>query len=124
MTTPSWRISNKLERGERKNAIYSGHLRLCQQPRVAHALCSDQIADAIKQTCCRERLIESLPPLFSTPPEAIYLLDTTNAVVKMMGLSRFSCDLCDLMGTVIGNHLFLGQNWGETWGEMPVNKGS
>jgi hypothetical protein len=27
---------------ERKNAIYSGHLRLCQQPRAAHALYSDQ----------------------------------------------------------------------------------
>jgi hypothetical protein len=25
-----------------KNAIYSGHLRLCQQPRAAHALRSDQ----------------------------------------------------------------------------------
>ena len=29
-------------REERKNAIYSGHLRLCQQPRAAHALRSDQ----------------------------------------------------------------------------------
>ena len=29
------------ERGE-KNAIYSGQLRLCQQPRAAHALRSDQ----------------------------------------------------------------------------------
>ena len=27
---------------EKKNAIYSGHLRLCQQPRAAHALRSDQ----------------------------------------------------------------------------------
>ena len=27
---------------ERKNAIYSDHLRLCQQPRAAHALRSDQ----------------------------------------------------------------------------------
>jgi hypothetical protein len=25
-----------------KNAIYSGHLRLCQQPRAAHTLHSDQ----------------------------------------------------------------------------------
>ena len=33
----SWRE----ERGE-KNAIYSGHLRLCQQPRAAHAVRSDQ----------------------------------------------------------------------------------
>ena len=29
------------ERGE-KNAIYSGQLHLCQQPRAAHALRSDQ----------------------------------------------------------------------------------
>ena len=28
--------------GGEKNAIYSGHLRLCQQPRAAHALRSDQ----------------------------------------------------------------------------------
>jgi hypothetical protein len=27
---------------EKKNALYSGHLRLCQQPRAAHALRSDQ----------------------------------------------------------------------------------
>ena len=33
----------KRERERReKNAIYSGHLRLCQQPRAAHALRSDQ----------------------------------------------------------------------------------
>ena len=31
------------ERGE-KNAIYSGHLRLCQQPRAAHTLHSDQLS--------------------------------------------------------------------------------
>ena len=30
------------ERGE-KNAIYSGHLRLCQQPRAVHALRLDQL---------------------------------------------------------------------------------
>jgi hypothetical protein len=40
------RISNepeerKKERGA-KNAIYSGHLHLCEQPRAAHALRSDQ----------------------------------------------------------------------------------
>jgi hypothetical protein len=29
--------------GGEKNAIYSGHLRLCQQPRAAHALRSDQL---------------------------------------------------------------------------------
>ena len=28
---------------KRKNAINSGHLRLCQQPRAAHALRSDQL---------------------------------------------------------------------------------
>ena len=38
-------MSRKRERErerKRKNAIYSGHLRLCQQPRAAHALRSDQ----------------------------------------------------------------------------------
>ena len=30
------------EKEREKNAIYSGQLRLCQQPRAAHALCSDQ----------------------------------------------------------------------------------
>ena len=38
MTTPSGRISNELERKREereKNAIYSGHLRFCQQPRAA-----------------------------------------------------------------------------------------
>ena len=44
---PSGRISNEPEeerkkREREKNAIYSGHLRLCQQPRAAHALRSDQ----------------------------------------------------------------------------------
>ena len=34
-------MSRKKEERE-KNAIYSGHLRLCQQPRAAHALRSDQ----------------------------------------------------------------------------------
>ena len=29
-----------------QNAIYSGHLRLCQHPRAAHALCSDQFKEA------------------------------------------------------------------------------
>ena len=38
----SWREREKEER--EKNAIYSGHLRLCQQPRAAHALRSDQNA--------------------------------------------------------------------------------
>jgi hypothetical protein len=46
MTTLSGRISNEPERerggGGEKNAIYSGHLHLCQQPRAAHALPSDQ----------------------------------------------------------------------------------
>ena len=40
----SWREREKERKKERKrkNAIYSGHLRLCQQPRAAHALRSDQ----------------------------------------------------------------------------------
>ena len=41
----SWRERGERERGE-KNAIYSGHLRLCQQPRAAHALRSDQFDGA------------------------------------------------------------------------------
>ena len=56
MTTPSGRISNEpeerkkereREEEERKNAIYSGHLRLCQQPRAAHALRSDQFMKVV-----------------------------------------------------------------------------
>ena len=39
----------KEERGE-KNAIYSGHLRLWQQPRAAHALRSDQFSAIIITT--------------------------------------------------------------------------
>jgi hypothetical protein len=38
----SWKERGERERGGEKNAIYSGHLRLCQQPRAAHALRSDQ----------------------------------------------------------------------------------
>jgi hypothetical protein len=48
-TTPSVRISNEPggEKEEReKNALYSGHLRLCQQPRAAHALRSDQLENS------------------------------------------------------------------------------
>ena len=37
-----WAMSWKEEEEREKNAIYSGHLRLCQQPRAAHALRSDQ----------------------------------------------------------------------------------
>ena len=36
------RKKKERDREREKNAIYSGHLRLCQQPRSAHALCSDQ----------------------------------------------------------------------------------
>ena len=37
-------MSRREERGGgEKNAIYSGHLRLCQQPGAAHALRSDQL---------------------------------------------------------------------------------
>ena len=32
----------KKKKEERKNAIFSGHLRFCQQPRAAHLLRSDQ----------------------------------------------------------------------------------
>jgi hypothetical protein len=56
-TTPSVRISNepeerrKKEEEREKNAIYSGHLRLCQQPRAAHALRSDQKKQAGAELC-------------------------------------------------------------------------
>ena len=36
----------KKERRREKNAIYSGHLRLCQQPRAVHTLRSDQNCSA------------------------------------------------------------------------------
>ena len=36
------------EREREKNAIYSGHLRLSQQPRAAHALRSDQHSKSLK----------------------------------------------------------------------------
>ena len=39
-----WAMSPEEEEEEKKNAIYSGHLRLCQQPRAEHALRSDQNA--------------------------------------------------------------------------------
>ena len=35
-------MSRKKKREIEKNAIYSGHLRLCQQPSAAHAMRSDQ----------------------------------------------------------------------------------
>ena len=34
---------------KRKNAIYSGHLHLCHQPRAAHALRSDQFINNLMQ---------------------------------------------------------------------------
>ena len=37
------RKKREREKEREKNAIYSGHLRLCQQPRAAHALRSDQL---------------------------------------------------------------------------------
>ena len=39
----SWREREREKERKRKNAIYSGHLRLCQQPSAAHALRSDQL---------------------------------------------------------------------------------
>ena len=40
----SWKEEREREE-EKKNAIYSGHLHLCQQPRAAHALRSDQFLE-------------------------------------------------------------------------------
>ena len=42
------------EEEREKNAIYSGHLRLCQQPRAAHALRSDQ--NYLQKFCSSEPL--------------------------------------------------------------------
>jgi hypothetical protein len=39
---PRERRWERERREEKKNALYSGHLRLCQQQRAAHALRSDQ----------------------------------------------------------------------------------
>ena len=46
-------MSRKREERERErenNAIYSGHLRLCQQPRAAHSLRSDQFRTLMAKT--------------------------------------------------------------------------
>ena len=40
--SPEERKKEREKERKRKNAIYSGHLCLCQQPRAAHALHSDQ----------------------------------------------------------------------------------
>jgi hypothetical protein len=68
-TIPSGRISNEPGEKERKrrrnNAIYSGHLCLCQQPRAAHALRLDQNYEAIKQTKIVNTLFYPIP-LFIT----------------------------------------------------------
>ena len=56
-TTPSVRISKKPGRRgerERENAIYSGHLRLCQQPRAAQALRSDQFSPNLLSNLCEQ----------------------------------------------------------------------
>ena len=53
-------MSRKREREREKNAIYSGHLRLCQQPRAAHALRSDQFrghcVSLLQSTACTATL--------------------------------------------------------------------
>ena len=44
-------MSRKKKEEERENnAIYSGHLRLCQQPRAAHSLRSDQFRTLMAKT--------------------------------------------------------------------------
>ena len=42
MSRKKTRKKERKKEEREKNAIYSGHLRLCQQPRAAHALRSDQ----------------------------------------------------------------------------------
>jgi hypothetical protein len=52
---PFWeneQLAGRKKRREReKNAIYSGHLRLCHQPRAAHALRSDQFSELGTALC-------------------------------------------------------------------------
>ena len=55
----SWRERKR----EKKNAIYSGHLRLCQQPRAAHTLRSDQ-KYSTSQLAGTPFLVTSLNPTF------------------------------------------------------------
>ena len=67
-------MSRKKERKREereKNAIYSGHLRLCQQPRAAHALRLDQCIKNDLRTFLKEeeknhRLVFQLFPPSST----------------------------------------------------------
>jgi hypothetical protein len=58
-------MSPEREKEEReKNAIYSGHLRLCQQPRAAHALRSDQNLKVSSADTCTEKFsanVDRLP---------------------------------------------------------------
>ena len=73
-------MSRKKERGEReteKNAIYSGHLRLCQQPRAAHALRSDQ--NTVTLSCCQK------PPLMELPISAFSYLSRKGIMKKTPG---------------------------------------
>ena len=52
----SWR-ERKKER-KRKNAIYSGHLSFCQQPRAAHALHSDQFPTYVEASAIAVELTD------------------------------------------------------------------
>ena len=48
------------ERGK-KDAIYSGQLRLCQQPRAAHALRSDQYINLLNENLVKRRSDDFFP---------------------------------------------------------------
>jgi hypothetical protein len=63
-----------------KNAIYIGHLRLCQQPRAAHALPSDQNENsgASREDKCKFRSRRG-------PPEFLFLI----AFIIFFELAKF-----------------------------------
>ena len=57
-------MSRKKEERREKNAIYSGHLRFCLQPRAAYALRSDQDYDEhlLTMTTLKIDLYQEQPP--------------------------------------------------------------
>ena len=60
---------SRKKREKEKNAIYSGHLRLCQQPMAAHALRSDQylawkLINWNQSVCCLSKSLLALVMTF------------------------------------------------------------
>jgi hypothetical protein len=92
----SWRERER-ERGE-KNALYSGHLRLCQQPRAAHALRSDQKnASLVKCGQCKVKstltgMKMHLKTAHSSPKPQRSNKTVTKAGAKDFIQPEFKCD--------------------------------